>query len=145
MPWLLGLLLTILSFENFLTFTLHHPHKLTQQNTVIQIQLAHEMVRHLNAIHHYLYLHPDAEQVEGQLPDCPELKIEPEIHHTIHRGRVFVWTAEADGLMAALQTITHGSALIGRITQRQFVNASGRLMLIDTPPRIPDNSIVYVN
>jgi hypothetical protein len=110
-------------------------------------QRAIETVQYINAINEYIYKHPEILNVSGEtVLNATQIGMVPinEMSNVIYNRRVFVWQAQEVGLMSALKAQTISSALIGVITNRQFIT-SGKTMSIAVPSKIPNDSIVYLN
>lgn len=116
--------------------------------TTATTQQAIETVHYINAINDYLYRHPDViHNPNDVVLTAAQVGITPHspIQNVIASQRVFVWQPFSLGLMAALKTQTHDSALLGSVKNHRLFDNSGRDMQVVLPARIPNGTIVYLN
>ncbi|MUZ31587.1 type IV pilus biogenesis protein PilM, partial [Shigella flexneri] len=89
---------------------------------------------------------PDKRNSGGTLTS-EQIGITPvyDIHHIIYGKRVYIWSADTEGLMSALQQQTKHSAMLGRVKNKKIVDNQGNDMGITIPSSIPEGSIVFIN
>ncbi|EFI6955602.1 type IV pilus biogenesis protein PilM, partial [Escherichia coli] len=109
-------------------------------------QEAIEFVHFANVINDYLYKYPDKRNSGGTLTS-EQIGITPvyDIHHIIYGKRVYIWSADTEGLMSALQQQTKHSAMLGRVKNKKIVDNQGNDMGVTIPSSIPEGSIVFIN
>ncbi|PQQ37231.1 pilus assembly protein PilM [Photorhabdus luminescens] len=107
-------------------------------------QRAIQTVRYINEINDWRYKNPA--QTEGAIPDSTLCWVTvPGLHNILQAKRVFVYQDNQPGLMSALQSQTHNSALVGKVIGRRLIDSSGNDMQITVPASITDGSLVYLN
>lgn len=144
MYWLLallmgGLLLGGLSPEQR---AVNQAGQLQDQTLILQ---ATQMVRYMNRINDWLYQNPGIGDMSISDSQLTGWKSIAGLNNVIYGGRTFVWRNGQPGLMAALLTQTHQSALVGHVTSRRLFDNSGLDMQLTVPSVIPDGSVVWVN
>lgn len=114
------------------------------QDQTLSLQ-ATQMVRYMNRINDWRYSNAAADNVSVTDAQLPGWKSAAGLNNLISGGRTFVWRTGQPGLMSALLTQTHGSALAGRVASRRLLDSTGADMQITVPAAIPDGSVVWVN
>lgn len=109
-------------------------------------QEAIEFIHFANVINDYLYKYPDKRNSGGTLTS-EQIGITPvyDIHHIIYGKRVYIWSADTEGLMSALQQQTKHSAMLGRVKNKKIVDNQGNDMGVPVPSSIPEEAIVLIN
>lgn len=148
----MGYLLLSFSLALFLLggfYDRHHGFSVEHAEIMVtSTQRAIDTVQYMNAINDYLYAHPDVRHSSGEVVLTPAqvgVTSSPALQAVLFNRRVFLWQLPTPGLMAALNTQTVSSALLGHITGRRLVDNSLRDMQVSVPARIPDGAIVYLN
>lgn len=108
-------------------------------------QQATQMVRYMNRINDWRYNNPAADNVSVSDAQLSGWQSVSGLNNHIYGGRTFVWRVSQPGLMSALLTQTHQSALAGRVASRRLLDITGTDMQITVPAAIPDASVVWVN
>ncbi|WP_426575561.1 type IV pilus biogenesis protein PilM (plasmid) [Xenorhabdus stockiae] len=107
-------------------------------------QRAIQTVRYINEINSWRHSNP--QQTEGTISDNTLGWISvPGLHNVLQDNRVFVYQDDQPGLMSALQTQTHNSALVGKVSKRRLINYFDKEINISVPDKIADGQLVYLN
>ncbi|HBL0854753.1 TPA: type IV pilus biogenesis protein PilM [Escherichia coli] len=145
MGWFFSLLLIFLSIGSYY-LTDNNNQTIQRMNLLPAKQEAIEFVHFANVINDYLYKYPDKRNSGGTLTS-EQIGITPvyDIHHIIYGKRVYIWSADTEGLMSALQQQTKHSAMLGRVKNKKIVDNQGNDMGVPVPSSIPEEAIVLIN
>jgi len=70
---------------------------------------------------------------------------DPRIRAAINGGRVWVWTADQQGLLPALNHLSSGSALVLAVTGGHLLMSDGTDMNLALPASVAEGNVVYLN
>ncbi|EEJ4252262.1 type IV pilus biogenesis protein PilM [Salmonella enterica subsp. enterica serovar 4,[5],12:b:-] len=145
MGWFFSLLLIFLSTGSY--YLTDNNNKTIQRMKLLPArQEATEFIHYANVINDYLYKYPDKRSSGGTLTS-EQIGITPvyDIHNIIYGKRVYIWSADTEGLMAALQKQTKSSAMLGKVKEQKLIDNQGDDMGVPVPSAIPENAIVLIN
>lgn len=109
--------------------------------------LARDMLRTASAVNDWRYSRPLS---DGSLNlNLNQLGLSPSpdarIRAVISGGRLWVWTADREGLRPALARLSSGSALALSVTGGHLLMADGTDMNLPLPAGVAEGNVVYLN
>ncbi|EBV2165575.1 pilM family protein [Salmonella enterica subsp. enterica serovar Eastbourne] len=124
----------------------------TDQSRVAELQdgqdaglLAADMLRTASAVNDWRYSHPLA---DGEL-DLTKFGIipapDPRIRAVVSNDRLWVWTADQQGLRPALNRLSSGSALALAVSGGHLLMSDGTDMNLALPAGVSEGNVVYLN